>query len=159
MASLSLWGFLVPVKGFLGHLFAALGSLLGTFGPLLTALGRSWAALGSLLGCLGTLLALLADLRGGPKIATVTLYVAETKNARLHLNQGARARPNALMEPKTSPGTTFSREFPKIRKMRLARRIVLERFDEQFGAPKTLSETVCAAGIAEKREVAEKLEK
>ena len=43
--------------------------------------------------------------------------------------------------------------------MRRARRIVLERFDVQFGAPKTLSETVCATGIAEKREVSEKLEK
>ena len=43
--------------------------------------------------------------------------------------------------------------------MRLARRIVLERVDEQLGAPKTLSETVCATGIAEKREVAEKLKK
>ena len=63
------------------------------------------------------------------------------------------------MEPKTSPGTTFYKEFPKIREMRLARRIVLERFDEQLGAPKTLSETVCATGIAEKREVAEKLQK
>ena len=43
--------------------------------------------------------------------------------------------------------------------MRLARRIVLERFDVQFGAPKTLSETVCATGIVEKRAVAEKLTK